>query len=78
MNDDFDLDCLWVVYDCPQGFPDRYVVQMYLFDDAGNLYPRPFASVCRSLTEARAEIPAGAICVEREEGDDPTIVETWV
>lgn len=35
-------------------------------------------AVCDSLEEARASIPDGLVCLDRNEDDDPVIVEVWL
>lgn len=73
-------DCLagWTIYYRPSDFPEHYVVRMWWVVDPGAIAYHAIGVVCDSLDEAREQIPAGAICFQREHEDDPCICETWM
>ena len=69
----------WTIYHRPLDYPNHYAVRMWLIvDDSGVVHHQPVAGLYDTLAEARNDIPAGCICVGREEADDPVIVETWM
>lgn len=63
-----------VIYARPSDFPDAYVVRLFCDGLAMTL-----CSIFRTLEAARAMIPdRHFVRMERNEGDDPVIVETWI
>lgn len=73
-----DVLCGWTIYFHPLDFPEHYAVRMWFVGDEQIIYWHPFAIVCNTLEEAREQVPAGAIKVPREPGDDVVILETWL
>jgi hypothetical protein len=69
---------MWVVYDHPSDFPDRYVARQHIIGIAGQ-QPTDRTMVSLSLDSIRAALAnLGLVCVVRSEEDDPVIVETWL
>jgi len=63
---------IWVIYDHPTDFPDRYVARRFQND-------RPTAQFVEGATldEVREKLPFGLAQFPRHPQDDPKIVETW-
>jgi hypothetical protein len=67
---------LWTVYDHPSDYPAHFVLRGYSTRKDVTL---PWCALFESLDELRQEmIEAGRVCLDREPGDDPVIVETWI
>lgn len=70
---------MWTVYDHPRDYPDKFVARRFDVDADG---PRPSASIIITETlEMLREILAKDLHLtplDRNEGDDPVIVETWL
>lgn len=70
---------MWTVYDRPTDYPSGFCARRYELTKEGPLPsvhlfssgPRP-----DELREIFRE--AGLVCIPRQEGDDPVIVETWI
>ena len=69
---------MWVVYEHPADFPDKYVVRRWTIMSNAP----PLASADRSLhdtlDEAREAMPRGLYNLKRLVGDDPAIKEVWI
>lgn len=78
MDDEREEVCGWTIYHRPSDSPPHWAVRMWWVYDAGVVMAHAIACLCESLDEARAQIPAGAICVPRDPEDDPVIAETWL
>lgn len=68
----------WTIYCRPADFPQHWCVRMWMATEEGQVIMHGLAVLCDSLDEAREQIPEGAICVPRDEDDDPVIYETWL
>jgi hypothetical protein len=68
---------LYVIYEKPSDYPDGFVVRLHVATAEGS-YPTDSAITCSTSEEARLAIPDGLVCITRSEGDDKTIVETWL
>ena len=68
---------LHVITERPSDFPRHYVVRQWLIEP-GSMRPRRIGCLFDSLEAARASMPAGAVCMARQPGDDPVIVESWL
>jgi hypothetical protein len=70
---------MWVVYERPKDFPDKYVARKWLID-RGGITPTKLGFVRDSLEELRdylvSNVP-GLHRMDRQPGDDPCIVEVW-
>lgn len=66
---------LFTIYDHPSDFPDKFVVRIW---DGREAQPTPYCSLWDTLDDARADIPSGRVNLNRNEGDDAKIVETWI
>lgn len=71
-NDDDD-GSIWVVYESPHDFPDKYVARRLHLS-------RPTADfvVGDTLVDVRAKLPKGLFRMERSDRDDPQIRESWI
>ena len=72
---------LYVIYASPSDYPARFVVRRWLIQiGEDGLSPDGLAplAVVEDLETARRRVPEGLVCVPRERGDDPVIVETWI
>lgn len=69
---------MWVVYDHPKDYPDWFVARKWNVGAEGEA---PTDEVMRhnELDGLRETLDfMGYTCLQREEGDDPCIVETWL
>lgn len=66
-------DSIWVVYEAPPDFPDKYVARRL----HGN---RPTADfvIGDTLNDVRSKLPEGLFRIERSDRDDPMIRESWI
>jgi len=69
---------MWVIYDRPSDYPDKYVVRKWAIMSKA----APLASVGQSvhdtLDQAREAIPQGLFKLDRFIDDDLAIKEVWV
>lgn len=69
---------LWTIYGPNTAdHPGHWVVRAWDIT-SGVSRPRRDATLCASLIEARAAVPAGLFRIDRGPGEDPVIVESWV
>jgi hypothetical protein len=70
---------MWTVYKHPRDYPDKFVARRFDVDGDG---PKPSASIiiAPDLDQLRdiLERDLHLVCLSRNEGDDPVIVETWL
>jgi len=69
---------MWTVYKHPSDYPNDYVARLFEVDADG---PRATASIVisPSLEFLREQMmDMRLVCLTRDEGDDPVIVETWL
>ena len=64
---------LWTIYRHPKDYPDKYVARKFILDK-----PTSEILIGDTLEELRALLPFGLTRLERDLGDDPLIVETWI
>ena len=70
---------VWTVYFNPRDFPGKYVARRFnLF--RGEMEPKASNEhfVANSIDEVRRLLPMGLVCLQRSDGDDAKIVETWL
>ena len=70
----------WVVYDHPADFPDNIVVRPYVIKPRalGGVKPGP-VYLCEEYFQVLDLLaPLGLVRMMPKQGDDPTIVETWI
>lgn len=68
----------WVVYDHPRDFPDGYMARRW---EIGGGQNRPTNETIAStdLGSVRSRLKEkGLMKIDRQEGDDPCILETWL
>lgn len=61
------------IYDHPKDYPDKYVARLWDCNKATNII-----ATADTLQGIRVKIPEGMVRMERDQGDDPVIVETWI
>ena len=70
---------MWVVYDHPTDYPDKFVARRF---DVDRDEPKPSASIIITddLDKLRdmLQLELGLVKLMRSERDDPKIVETWL
>lgn len=66
---------VWTVTTGTSDFPGRYVCRPHSTKLGG---PFGFALISDTLDGVRAQLPWGLSRLNREPGDDPVIVETWI
>ena len=74
-----DIVEMFVVYDHPKDFPNHFVLRRWWID--GKLpdgTPTQDYRTADSLEAIRELVPWECVCLRRNEGDDPSIVETWL
>lgn len=64
---------LVVIYENPTDYPHQFVARLFIGNSPTNIL-----SVKNTLKEIRALIPCDYTRIERFQGDDPVIVETWI
>lgn len=69
---------MWVVYDHPTDYPDKYVARLHQVLPGGAYGATNYALVCSDLEVLRQGLPSGLVRIERSPGDDPKILETWM
>lgn len=70
----------YAIYFNPSDFPGKYVLRRWAIKE-GVPFPLPDPSptyVADTLSEVRAQVPAGLVHLHRHPEDDPVIVETWM
>lgn len=67
-----------VIYDSPEDYPGEHVCRIW--DGGAGLRPTDTIMKGKTLEEMRKDIQAAGFTLRfpRAEGDDPTIVETWM
>jgi hypothetical protein len=71
---------MFVVYQHPREYPESYVLRRWWI---GRTPGEPEADkdwfyLAPTLEEVRAQVPAHCVRLERNEGDEPQIVESWI
>ena len=61
------------IFESPEDYPGKYVARVFDVDKPTNL-----AAVADTYEELMQAIPAGMVRLERNEKDDPVILETWI
>lgn len=69
---------IYTVYSSPADFPDKFVMRRFNIGRGGEALPSNEVFVSDTLEGVRQSVPEGAMCLGREDGDDPVIVESWV
>jgi hypothetical protein len=68
---------MYVVYDHPKDFPDRYVVREWLVTD--NATPGDVLFMSSKVDEIRATLKKLDLYpIPKNPADDPKILETWI
>jgi hypothetical protein len=68
--------CMWTVYEHPADSPNRYVARLFVLDE-----PSEAVLVAATLEDLRRfieRVSPGLICIPRQPGDEPHIVEVWL
>lgn len=68
---------VWTIFEQPADFPHHFVARPFV-GQGGQSLPLHFVLLARRLDEVRRLLPAGLICLPREDDDDPVIVESWM
>lgn len=61
------------IFESPEDYPGKYVARVFDEDK-----PTTLAAVADTYEELMQAIPAGMVRLERNEKDDPVILETWI
>jgi hypothetical protein len=72
---------LWTVYDHPRDCPEVFVARKFMIEPWGPVAADSviFGSTLEAVRWMIFEVdPNAGVCVAREPGDDPSIVETWL
>lgn len=68
---------MWVIYERPRDYPTSYVVRRHDLTSHG-MFATPHHSIHATLEEARAAVPEWTVRLERDDDDEPQIVELWI
>jgi hypothetical protein len=67
---------VWTIYQAPKDFPDGFVTRPWTITGRG---PEPgMAQLSMTLEQARQNVPQGLYRMDRQPGDDPAVLETWI
>lgn len=68
---------IWTVYDHPRDYPAEWIARCWTIRDG---QPAPTTDIRRgpTLDAVRALLPPGLFRLDRQPGDEPQIVETWL
>jgi hypothetical protein len=69
---------MWVIYSNPRDYPGKFVTRRRVVTAASDVADAKPRAVEETLEDARAAVPWGCVCIGRQEGDDPVIVEVWL
>jgi hypothetical protein len=69
---------MWVIYDHPRDYPEKYVVRRHVVEYPGTYRPTEDYSLHDTLNDARKAIPHWTVRLERHPQDDVVILETWL
>lgn len=66
---------IWTIYNNPRDFPGKIVVRCWYGE-----VPHPDMCVAANIEAARdyCQRKGGEVCLGRQPGDDPVIVESWI
>lgn len=67
---------MYVIYERPRDYPDRYVLRQWIID--GEARPTGWFVVAETLDAVRKFVPRQCIRFERNPSDEPQIVESWI
>lgn len=68
---------MWVVYDRPSDHPEHFVARCWRIEP-GKTLPTADVLLAPTLEGVRQALPGGLTRLDRAEGDDPVVVETWI
>jgi len=69
---------IWTICDHPTDFPDQFTACRHVAE-AGRSYPTGELLVADDIEALRREmVERGLVCIGRQAGDDPVIVECWI
>ena len=78
MTDDTTLS-LFTIYDHPSDYPAHFVVREYQVARDGCVSPVEPPQLYPTLQAARqVQFDAWRMCLRRQAGDDPVIIESWL
>jgi len=71
---------MWTVYDHPKDYPDSWVARRFDILPTGEVWPSDSIIIMPDLDDLRDVLAfqMHLVCLTRNEGDDPKIVETWL
>ncbi|MBA1280438.1 hypothetical protein [Stutzerimonas stutzeri] len=67
---------MWTVYERPADHPQQYVARRWIAIPKAE--PTSEFLVADDLESLRQKLPTGLVRMDRNPGDDPVIVETWI
>lgn len=66
---------MWVIYDHPRDYPDCFVARLW---DGLNNKATSSVLTASTIEELEAKLPPDLYRLERQPGDDPTIMGVWL
>lgn len=73
-----DMLSIWTLYDHPRDAPESFVARRFAIT-GGNSFPTDEIYLSETLEPLRAMMAEkGLVCMPRQEGDDPVIIESWI
>ncbi|RQP58001.1 hypothetical protein DF159_20880 [Burkholderia ubonensis] len=67
---------LWTIYERPRDYPHSFIARRWTIE-GGAAVPCEVAVVAPTLEDVRELLPPGLVRMERNDQDEPQIVETW-
>ena len=68
---------MYTIFTGVSDFPPGFVVRQFAVTSHGST-PGAVLGHRSTLAQARALLPPGLVNLDRDDDDDPTVVETWV
>lgn len=68
---------VYTIFERPTDYPDEFVCRRFESNKKGVL-PCEVLGTGKTLEEVRRHVPTGLHRLDRNVGDDPNIVETWL
>jgi hypothetical protein len=72
---------IYVIYDHPSDYPDHYVVRRHLVEEGGKMSVDPKLHMQSKVLEVLQHslvFEMGLTRLDREPGDDPVIIESYI
>ncbi|MGL5922209.1 hypothetical protein [Chroococcidiopsis sp.] len=68
----------YTIYAHPRDYPNHFVMRVFKIKPNVAPIPTGAVAIAPTLEEIRMSIPIECVRIERDERDDPVIIETWI